>query len=193
MFLWILTCGGCTLSRPKLILFQNYADFFYAVMPYRWLPTKWCKLARCELCVEFRVKQIRMYQKIHIFALNPSKVYSCLYYYYYCATQICCTRVKIWCRTYSKYCYYYKPEGRGFDSRWGDWIFSIFLILQPYYGPGVDSASNRNEYRESSPGCKGWPARKADNLTAICEPMSRENVGASTSHNPMGLQGLLQE
>jgi hypothetical protein len=27
----------------------------------------------------------------------------------------------------------YKPEGRGFDSR---------------YGPGVDSASNRNEYQE---------------------------------------------
>jgi hypothetical protein len=35
------------------------------------------------------------------------------------------------------------------------------------------------------------PARKADNLTAICEP-TVENVGASTSHNPMGLHGLLQ-
>jgi hypothetical protein len=41
-------------------------------------------------------------------------------------------------------------------------------------------------------GGKGLPARKAHNLTAICEPMSRENVGASTSHNPMGLHGLLQ-
>jgi hypothetical protein len=30
-------------------------------------------------------------------------------------------------------------------------------------------ASNRNEYQESSGG-KGWPARGADNLTAICEP-----------------------
>jgi len=28
----------------------------------------------------------------------------------------------------------YKPEGRGFDSRWGS-----------YYAPRVDSASNRNE------------------------------------------------
>jgi hypothetical protein len=37
------------------------------------------------------------------------------------------------------------------------------------------------------PGYKGRPARKADNLTAIC----LENVGASTSHNPMGLHGLL--
>jgi hypothetical protein len=34
----------------------------------------------------------------------------------------------------------------------------------------VDSASNRNEYQESSWGCKGRPARKADYLTAICEP-----------------------
>jgi hypothetical protein len=42
------------------------------------------------------------------------------------------------------------------------------------------------------PGGKGRPAPKADKLTAICEPMSRENVGASTSHNPMGLYGLLQ-
>jgi hypothetical protein len=37
------------------------------------------------------------------------------------------------------------------------------------------------------PGGKGCPTRKADNLTAICE-----NVGGSTSHNPMGLHGLLQ-
>jgi hypothetical protein len=38
------------------------------------------------------------------------------------------------------------------------------------------------------PGRKGWPAHKADNLTAVC----LKNVGASTSHNPMGLHGLLQ-
>jgi hypothetical protein len=36
------------------------------------------------------------------------------------------------------------------------------------------------------PGGKKRPARRADNLTAICEPI----VGASTSHNPKGLQGL---
>jgi hypothetical protein len=33
------------------------------------------------------------------------------------------------------------------------------------------SASNRNEYQESSQGGKGWLARKADNLIAICEPI----------------------
>jgi hypothetical protein len=42
------------------------------------------------------------------------------------------------------------------------------------------------------PGDKGLPARGADNLTAICEPIVLGNVGASTSHNRMGLHGLLQ-
>jgi hypothetical protein len=37
------------------------------------------------------------------------------------------------------------------------------------------------------PGGKGRPERKADNLTDCVE-----NVGASTSHNPMRLHGLLQ-
>jgi len=34
----------------------------------------------------------------------------------------------------------YKPEGRGFDSRW--------QTFRPQYGPGVDSVSNRSEYQE---------------------------------------------
>jgi hypothetical protein len=42
------------------------------------------------------------------------------------------------------------------------------------------------------PGGKGRPARKADKFTALCE-LTLENVGASTSHNPMGLHGLLQD
>jgi hypothetical protein len=47
--------------------------------------------------------------------------------------------------------------------------FSIDLILEPHYDPQVGSVSNRNEYQESF-GRKGRPLRKADNLTAICEP-----------------------
>jgi hypothetical protein len=43
----------------------------------------------------------------------------------------------------------YKPEGRGFDSRRGHWIFN-WPNFPADCGPGVDSASNRNEYRESS-------------------------------------------
>jgi hypothetical protein len=40
--------------------------------------------------------------------------------------------------------------------------------FQPHYGPGVDSASNGNEYQESSGG-KGQLVHNADNLTAICK------------------------
>jgi hypothetical protein len=40
-------------------------------------------------------------------------------------------------------------------------------------------------------GGKGRQARKADNLTAIYEPIVQK-MGASTSHNPMTLHGLLQ-
>jgi hypothetical protein len=39
----------------------------------------------------------------------------------------------------------YKPVGRGFDSRWCYWNFS--MTFWQHYGPGVDSASNRNEYQ----------------------------------------------
>jgi len=37
------------------------------------------------------------------------------------------------------------------------------------YDPGVDSASNRNEYQEYLLGCKERPVSRADNLTTfIC-------------------------
>jgi hypothetical protein len=46
---------------------------------------------------------------------------------------------------------------------------SLDTVFQPHYGPGVVSASNQNEYQESSWGGKERPTRKADNLTAIYE------------------------
>ena len=49
----------------------------------------------------------------------------------------------------------YKSEGRGFDSRWRHWNFSLTKSVRPPYGPGVDSASNTNEYREYFLGGKG--------------------------------------
>jgi hypothetical protein len=50
---------------------------------------------------------------------------------------------------------------------------NVFNLPNPssrIMAPGVDSASNRNEYQESFWGGKWRTARKADNLTAICEP-----------------------
>jgi hypothetical protein len=54
-------------------------------------------------------------------------------------------------------------------------FFSIYLILPAALGPGIYSASNRNEYRTVIVGRKGPPAREADILTADCP----DNAGAS--------------
>jgi hypothetical protein len=66
----------------------------------------------------------------------------------------------------------YKPEDRGFDSRLGNWIFQFTSTqsFQQYYGPGIDSAPNRNEY-QNLPAGKGRQVHKADNFSAICEPI----------------------
>jgi hypothetical protein len=56
----------------------------------------------------------------------------------------------------------------------------------------VDSASNRNEYQESSRGVKGGGRLRLTTLAPSVSRLPRENVGASTSHNPIGLDGLLQ-
>ena len=42
----------------------------------------------------------------------------------------------------------YIPEGRGFDYSMVSLEFFIYLAFRPHYGPGVDSAFNRNEYQE---------------------------------------------
>jgi len=49
----------------------------------------------------------------------------------------------------------YKPEGRGLDFGWCHWNFSLTKSFRPHSGPGVDSASNRNEYQEYFLGGKG--------------------------------------
>jgi hypothetical protein len=57
----------------------------------------------------------------------------------------------------------YKSEGRWFDPSWCHWNFSLTLkSFRSHYGPGVDSASYRNEYQEHF-----RPVRKAANLTTI--------------------------
>jgi hypothetical protein len=62
-----------------------------------------------------------------------------LYYYYYYYYDYCSVMVKALC---------YKPKSRGFETRWGERIFLIYLILRAALGPGVHSASNRNEYQK---------------------------------------------
>jgi hypothetical protein len=47
----------------------------------------------------------------------------------------------------------YKLERRGIDSRYCHWNFSL-TSFRAHYGPGVDSASNRNEYKEYFLGVK---------------------------------------
>ena len=45
-------------------------------------------------------------------------------------------------------------------------FFVDIRSFRSHYGPGVDSASNRNEYQEHFLGVR-WPVCKADNLTTI--------------------------
>jgi hypothetical protein len=61
----------------------------------------------------------------------------------------------------------YKPEGRGFETQWGKWILSIYLILPAALCPGVQSASNRGKkmFLEN----RARPIRRANSLTAMCE------------------------
>jgi hypothetical protein len=40
-----------------------------------------------------------------------------------------------------------KPAGLGFNSRRCYWNFSVTKPFRSHYGPGVESASNGNEYQ----------------------------------------------
>ena len=78
----------------------------------------------------------------------------------------------------------YKPAGRGFDSWWCHWNFSVTWSLRSHYGPGVGSASNRNEYHVyflgvKAAGARGWQPHHHP------VPLSW-NLGTLTSWNPLG-------
>jgi len=73
----------------------------------------------------------------------------------------CCFTSMLNYADYYYYFYYYYHnwashgvEDRGFDSRWGHYNFSLTQSW-PHYDPGVDSASNRNEYQQYFLGGKG--------------------------------------
>jgi hypothetical protein len=89
----------------------------------------------------------------------------------------------------------YKPEGLGFETRWGEVFLPSYLIFLAALGPGVYSASTRNDYQKekiylgskAAAGGQGWQTYR--HLWADC----LDNVVESlTSHNPIGLHGLLQ-
>jgi hypothetical protein len=70
--------------------------------------------------------------------------------------------------------------------------FFVIYHSKPGSTQPLTEMSIRNLPGEGGGG-KGRAARKADNFTAICDPIvCKKNVGASTSHNHIGLYGLLQ-
>jgi len=58
--------------------------------------------------------------------------------------------------------------------------------FRPHYGTGVDSASNRNEYKENFLGSKGGRCVGLTTLPPSCDDCL-EYWRASTSWNPQGL------
>ena len=63
---------------------------------------------------------------------------------------LCCFVIFVWGHALAQLveALRYKPEGRGFDSRWFHRNLSMTYCFQPHNGPGVDLVSNRNEYQE---------------------------------------------
>ena len=77
----------------------------------------------------------------------------------------------------------YKSEGRCFDPSWCHWNFSLTKSFRSHYVPGVDSASNRNEYQEHLlEGKSGRCVRLT--LSAPCAVVMK--LGTIISWKPLG-------
>jgi hypothetical protein len=76
----------------------------------------------------------------------------------------------------------YKLESRGFESWWGCWISSIYLILPAALGPGVDSASNRNEYQKQKKKCF-WGVERGRHVRVTTSPPSVSRVSTPVLFN----------
>jgi hypothetical protein len=73
-----------------------------------------------------------------------------------------------------------------------NFFFQFTLSFQPHYGPGIDSASNGDEYHKIFLGVKSGRRVGLATLPPSVSRMS-ENVEASTSRHPKGLHGLYRE
>jgi hypothetical protein len=88
------------------------------------------------------------------------------------------TMVKVLC---------YKSEGSWFDPRWCHGTFHWHKSFWSHYGPGVNSASNRNEYQEY---CLGGKCGRCVRLTTL--PPSCAVVKKSGNLNLLEPSGPLQ-
>jgi hypothetical protein len=89
----------------------------------------------------------------------------------------------------------YSPEARGFETRRGKLISTIYLILPAALGPGVHSPSNRNEYPKQKNNVSVKVERgRCVGLTTLVQSVSRlsRQCEILTLHNPIGFYGLLR-
>jgi hypothetical protein len=89
---------------------------------------------------------------------------------------------------------WYKPEGR-FETRWVDFFFffffPIYLIRPAALGPGVHSASKRNEYRKQKKKIWGLGRGRCVGLTTIRSSVNQlsRQCGILNISQPIGLHG----
>jgi hypothetical protein len=86
----------------------------------------------------------------------------------------------------------YKPEGRGFEFRWGVFFFNWPNPSCRTMALWLTRPLIRMSTRNLPWGVKDGRRVRLTTLPPSVSRLSRENVGASTSHNPMGLDSLLQ-
>jgi hypothetical protein len=88
----------------------------------------------------------------------------------------------------------YKLEGHGFETLWGELIFSVYLILPAALHPGIHSASKKWVPEAEKYCFCGIERSQCIGLIALPPSVSDclDDVGSLTSHNPIGLHSLLQ-